>query len=66
MLEVSLYFRNTLFFLLKHCTRKSVARQVLRMRKGVNLEHFTWRVCVRAQNSFNAVKYHEQLSHRGW
>ena len=42
-------------------------RQVLRMRKSVNLEHFTWRICVRAQNSFIAVKYHEQLlSHRGW
>ena len=66
MLEVSLYFRNTLFFLLKHCTRKKRCETGSAHAISVNLEHFTWRVCVRAQNSFIAVKYHEQLSHRGW
>ena len=62
-----LYIFVTLYSFYSNTAReKRVARQVLRMRKIINLEHFTWRVCVRAQNAFVAVKYDEQLSHRGW
>ena len=65
MLEVSLYFRNTLFFLLKHCTRKK--RCETGSAHAQKREFRTFHAAsLRKQNSFIAVKYHEQLSHCGW
>ena len=64
MLEVSLYFRKTLFFLLKHCTRKKSCESGFAHAQKREFRRF--HVADLRWNSFITVKYHEKLSHRGW
>ena len=56
-LEVFLYFRKILFFLLKRCTRKK--------RCETGSAHAQKRD-FRSSEFFITVKYHKKVGHRGW